>query len=77
MKELIGRVVSIKMAKTVIVEVERLRLHPIYKKYIRRTKRIKAHNEDQNIKEGDMVKITSTRSMSKEKHFKVLGKISK
>lgn len=77
MKDLIGKVVSIKMAKTVVVEVERLRLHPLYKKYIRRTKRIKAQNEDSTIKEGDIVKIVPTKPISKEKHFKVIGKLLK
>ncbi|MBM3283360.1 30S ribosomal protein S17 [Candidatus Gottesmanbacteria bacterium] len=77
MKALVGRVVSTKMTKTVVVEVEKFRLHPLYKKYIRRTKRIKADYHDQSIKEGDMVKIVPTRPISKEKHFKVVGKINK
>ena len=75
MKNFTGKVVSLKMEKTAVVEVERQKVHPLYKKIIRRTKRIKVHSEDKTLKEGDIVKIASTRPMSKEKHFRVVGKI--
>lgn len=68
-------VVSNKMNKTVVVEVERLIKHPMYKKIMRRTKRIKAHNENLTLQVGDRVKIESTRPISKEKHYKVVKKI--
>lgn len=72
MRILKGKVISIKMSKTIIVEVERQNFHPLYKKIIRRTKKYKAHSENPNIKVGDMVKIQSVRPLSKEKHFKVI-----
>ncbi|MBI3380030.1 30S ribosomal protein S17 [Candidatus Gottesmanbacteria bacterium] len=75
MKNIIGKIVSTKMMKTIVVEVARQRVHPLYKKIMRRTARIKVHNEDETLKVGDMVKITSTRPLSKTKHFKVTGKI--
>ena len=70
-----GTVLKSKMNKTVVVEVERLIKHPMYKKIMRRTKRIKAHNENLTLQVGDRVKIESTRPISKEKHYKVVKKI--
>ena len=75
MKELIGTIVSTKMAKTVIVEIEKQRLHPLYKKNMRKSKKYKAHNENLDLKIGDLVKITSVRPISKDKHYKVISKI--
>ncbi|MFZ5845350.1 MAG: 30S ribosomal protein S17 [Patescibacteria group bacterium] len=75
-KELIGRVVSAKMAKTVIVVVNRLFRHPLYKKAIRRTKRFLAHNEGLTLSAGDRVKIKEVRPISKNKHFVVKEKLS-
>ncbi|OGY21915.1 MAG: 30S ribosomal protein S17 [Candidatus Woykebacteria bacterium GWB1_45_5] len=66
--ELIGRVVSTKMQKTAVVEVERLVTHPRYKKRIRQRKKLQAHNE-LGVKIGDVVKIISNRPLSKAKHF--------
>lgn len=75
MKTLIGKIVSVKMAKTVVVEVKKQKIHPLYKKLIVRSKRIKAHADDGAFKVGDTVKIISARPLSKEKHFKVAGKV--
>lgn len=75
MKIMVGKVISNKMEKTVVVEVESLRPHPIYKKIVRKRKRIKAESGGLNLKIGDKVKIISTRPISKEKHFKVIEKI--
>ncbi len=72
MRILEGKVVSAKTPKTIIVEVERKSFHPLYKKIIRRTKRYKVHNENSDIKVGDLVKIQAVRPISKEKHFKVI-----
>ncbi len=72
-----GKVVSTKMQKTVVVEVERTFRHPLYKKIIRRQKRFKAHNEKFDLKEGDFIKIRETRPISKDKHFLVIEKIGK
>jgi small subunit ribosomal protein S17 len=75
MKIISGKVVSAKMKNTLVVEVIRYHRHPLYKKYLKRSTRYKVHCEDSSIKEGDRVKIVSTRPISKEKHYKVSGKI--
>ena len=67
-----GQVVSLKMNKTVLVEVESKRMHPIYKKTIKRTKKYKVHNESVGVKEGDLVSFTETRPLSKEKKYKLV-----
>jgi small subunit ribosomal protein S17 len=66
-----GLVVSNKMAKTVVVAVETRRVHPLYKKAIRLTKKYKAHDENNACKPGDKVKIVETRPLSKEKRWRV------
>ncbi len=66
-----GKVVSTKMNKTVIVEVERLVVHPMYKKRVKKTNRFAAHNEIE-IKLGDTVEIVQTKPYSKTKKHKVL-----
>lgn len=71
MRILTGKVVSTKMTKTIVVEVVRHRLHPLYKKIMKRSKRYKVHNENENVKVGDAVRIVETRPISKEKHFKL------
>lgn len=76
MKEIIGKVVSNKTPKTLIVEVETQRLHPLYKKFMKSKKKYKVHYEDLSVKVGDVVKIVSVRPISKEKHFKLAGKVS-
>ena len=70
-KVLTGRVVADKMTKTVIVEVEHRRAHPLYGKVVTRTRRFKAHNEEPAAKMGDLVKIIESRPYSREKHFRV------
>ena len=72
MKTFNGTVVSTKMSKSIVVEVERSRPHPLYRKIMRRRKRYKVHCEEANIKVGDVVKIVETRPISKEKHFAIL-----
>ncbi|RLC65286.1 MAG: 30S ribosomal protein S17 [Chloroflexi bacterium] len=72
-----GLVVSDKMAKTVVVAVETRKVHPLYKKAIRVTKKYKAHDENNACKIGDRVKISETRPLSKEKHWRVIEIISK
>jgi small subunit ribosomal protein S17 len=67
-----GRVVSDKMQKTVIVEVESTYTHPLYGKVVRRASRFKAHNVEPNVaKLGDLVKITEARPLSREKRWRV------
>jgi small subunit ribosomal protein S17 len=67
----VGRVVSNKMDKTVVVEVETTKHHPIYKKTIKRANRYKAHDAGNECGEGDMVRIIETRPLSKEKRWRV------
>lgn len=74
-KILIGKVVSIKMTKTVVVMVERKFRHPVYHKVIVRHKKYKAHNEKLDLKLEDMVKIEETKPISKDKHFRVIKKL--
>lgn len=73
-KKLKGVVISDKMGKTVVVLVERYVKHPLYKKYIKKNKRYKAHDEKKEYKVGDKVVIEECRPISKEKHFRVIGK---
>lgn len=68
----IGRVVSDKMDKTVVVVVEWRRRHPLYKKIIRRRTRFKAHDEDNACRVGDLVMIRETRPLSKTKRWRVV-----
>ncbi len=67
-----GVVVSDKMDKTVIVRVDRMVMHPLYKKYIRRSKRYPAHDPENRCKIGDRVRIRECRPLSRTKHFEVL-----
>ena len=72
-----GKVISDKMDKTVVVLVETLRRHPLYKKVIRHTSKFKAHDENNDCKVGDRVKIAETRPLSKEKHWRVVEVITR
>jgi len=69
---LTGRVTSDKMAKTITVEVERRVMHPIYKKFIRRSKKYAAHDEAGVAKVGDLVRIEECRPLSKRKTFQLI-----
>ncbi len=66
-----GKVVKDKMEKTVVVAVTRLVPHPLYGKVVRRVSRLKAHDEKNESKIGDKVKIVETRPLSKDKHWRV------
>lgn len=74
-RKLKGKVVSDKMQKTVVVKVERQVRHPRYKKVYKVHKRYKAHDEKEEYKIGDEVFIEECRPLSKEKKWKVVGKI--
>ena len=76
-KILIGKVVSVKMIKTVVVMVERKFRHSVYHKVIVRHKKYKAHNEKFDLKLDDVVKIEETKPISKDKHFIVIEKLKK
>jgi small subunit ribosomal protein S17 len=68
----VGRVVSNKMEKTVVVEVEWRKVHPLYGKAVRRLKRFKAHDETNACRVGDVVRIVETRPLSREKRWRVV-----
>jgi len=70
-RELIGLVVSDKMDKSIVVQIERFVQHRVYKKFIKRYKKYHAHDEKNECKLGDMVKIIETRPLSKHKRFRV------
>ncbi len=72
-----GRVVSNKMDKTITVLVERVVKHPVYGKYIKRSTKMMAHDEENSCQEGDVVAITSCRPMSKHKTFKLVEVLEK
>ena len=67
-----GQVVSDKMQKTVVVAIERRVPHPVYGKMVTRTKRVKAHDEENSAKTGDTVRIMETRPLSKDKRWRVV-----
>ncbi|OQX86153.1 MAG: 30S ribosomal protein S17 [Candidatus Latescibacteria bacterium 4484_7] len=71
-KTLVGRVVSDKMDKTVTISVERLVQHPVYRKIVKKTSKIYAHDEENQCKVGDKVKVMSTRPLSKNKRWRVV-----
>jgi len=72
-----GRVVSDKMEKTVIVQVADSKLHPLYKKVMRQRTRFKVHDESDQCKLGDLVKIRETRPISKDKRWRVVEVVEK
>ena len=67
-----GTVVSDKMQKTVVVAIDRRGPHPVYGKMVTRTKRVKAHDEENSAKTGDTVRIMETRPLSKDKRWRVV-----
>lgn len=66
-----GVVVSAKMDKTVVVSIKSRKPHPLYEKVVTKTKKVKAHDENNECKEGDIVRIVETRPLSKEKRWRV------
>lgn len=70
-KERVGMVVSDKMEKTIVVSIERLKQHSMYDKYMKRTSRFMAHDEDNEAREGDIVRVISTRPLSKKKRWRL------
>ena len=68
----VGLVVSDKMQKTVVVAIERRVPHPVYGKMVTRTRRLKAHDEQNEAKTGDTVRIMETRPMSKDKRWRLV-----
>ncbi len=71
-REWVGQVVSDKMDKTVVVAVSRVVRHPFYRKVLRRVTKLKAHDEKNECKVGDRVRLIETRPISKDKHWRVV-----
>lgn len=71
-KERIGVVVSDKMEKSIVVAVHRKMKHPIYGKFINKSTRLKAHDEENTCNEGDVVRIMETRPLSKSKNWRLV-----
>jgi small subunit ribosomal protein S17 len=76
-KTRVGTVVSDKMDKTVVVDVSRTTRHPLYGKILRRSKKYKAHDETNQCRMGDKVKIMETRPLSKDKRWRVTEVLEK
>jgi small subunit ribosomal protein S17 len=73
----VGRVVSDKMDKTVVVSVERLRRHPIYKRVVRLSSKFKAHDDENSARVGDTVRIEESRPLSREKRWTVVEVVAR
>ncbi len=76
-RTVVGRVISNKMDKTVSVSIERLIKHPVYGKYIRRTTKVLAHDENNECKSGDRVTISECRPVSKHKAWQVVNVVQR
>ena len=76
-KTMVGTVVSDKMDKTIVVAVETRVKHPIYKKTVKRTYKLKAHDEENSCKVGDTVKVMETRPLSKDKRWRLVEIVEK
>lgn len=76
-KSKLGRVVSDKMDKTIVVAVEDFVRHPLYGKAVKRTKKFKAHDENNECRIGDKVKISETRPISKDKRWRLVLVVEK
>ncbi len=72
-----GMVVSDKMNNTIVVNVETMKKHPIYKKYVRKSKKYKAHDANDEAKIGDIVMIGETKPFSKTKYFEMVKIVEK
>jgi small subunit ribosomal protein S17 len=70
-KTVVGNVVSTKMHKTIVVEVERRKAHPLYRRVVRMTKKFYAHDENNTARVGDVVRLEETRPLSKLKRWKL------
>lgn len=71
-KEIIGKVTSNKMDKSVVVAIERKVKHPLYGKFVKKTKKFVAHDENNDCNEGDIVQLMETRPLSKNKRWRLV-----
>ncbi len=73
----VGKVVSDKMDKTIVVAVEDRVKHPLYKKIVKKTYKLKAHDENNECREGDRVRVMETRPLSKDKRWRLVEIVEK
>ena len=76
-KTVVGKVVSDKMDKTIVVAIEDNVKHPLYKKIVKRTYKLKAHDENNECRIGDRVKVMETRPLSKDKRWRLVEVVEK
>lgn len=76
-KTRVGRVISDKMDKTIVVAIEDNVKHPLYKKIVKRTYKLKAHDENNECRIGDRVKVMETRPLSKDKRWRLVEVVEK
>ncbi|MBO4584288.1 MAG: 30S ribosomal protein S17 [Clostridia bacterium] len=76
-KERVGKVVSDKMEKTIVVAIEEHVKHPLYKKVVKRTYKLKAHDENNECAIGDIVRVMETRPISKDKRWRLVEIVEK
>ena len=76
-KSRVGKVTSNKMDKTIVVAVENHVKHPLYKKYVKKTYKLKAHDENNECNIGDTVKVMETRPLSKDKRWRLVEIVEK
>ena len=76
-KTRVGKVISDKMDKTIVVAVEDHVKHPLYKKIVKRTYKLKAHDENNECRKGDTVKVMETRPLSKDKRWRLVEVVEK
>lgn len=76
-KVLRGRVVSDKMDKTIVVEIDTKKSHPLYGRQVKYSTKFKAHDENNEAHTGDLVEVMETRPLSKDKHFRLIRVIEK
>ena len=76
-KTTVGKVVSNKMDKTIVVAIKDKAKHPLYKKTINKTKKLKAHDENNECRVGDRVKVMETRPLSKDKRWRLVSIVEK
>ncbi|HOM03670.1 MAG TPA: 30S ribosomal protein S17 [Acetivibrio sp.] len=68
----VGKVTSDKMDKTIVVSIESSEKHPLYKKFVKRTYKLKAHDENNECRVGDIVKVMETRPLSRDKRWRLV-----
>lgn len=76
-KEIIGKVTSNKMDKSIVVSIERKLKHPLYGKFVKKTKKYVAHDEKNECSEGDIVQLMETRPLSKNKRWRLVQIVEK